>query len=467
MSAKFTHQFSVPPKEADTHRLAFGNNRHSAKGCVPNFPHMQQNRFAALWQYILQAMSKEDGALSPFFAILLPVLIGLAGLGVDSAMLYSTHSRLQAAVDAAALAGSLELPYDPDITNGKVAAAVRDYLDSNIKDARIVSLAQGKEARSVHLIAEVEAPMFLMPVLGLSEATVEAEAVAGFNNLEIVFVIDNSGSMRGAPIQQTNAAAIALVDLVMPEGMEASVKIGLVPFRGKVRIDSNVDGLPAGCRNADGTMNPALHEEYYKWQYRYPSYYDLRVSSRTCQSIPYTKELTQSRSSIVNAIEQQDARGSGSGTIISEGLKWARHVLTPAPPYTNASPDDDMRKIIILLTDGDTEDGNCGGRYRASYTPNNYWTNAYYGMLDMNSHCENGGKLNQYMLDEAAAAKAEGIEIFAVRFGSSDSTDVNLMQQVASSKAGTNDHYYDAPSAYDIDDIFKKIGRQLGWRLLH
>ena len=58
------------------------------------------------------------------------------------------------------------------------------------------------------------------------------------------------------------------------------------------------------------------------------------------------------------------------------------------------------------------------------------------------------------------------IEVFAIRFGDSDSVDVSLMKSIASSKAGTNDHYYDAPSAYDIDDVFKKIGRQLGWRLL-
>jgi hypothetical protein len=125
-----------------------------------------------------------------------------------------------------------------------------------------------------------------------------------------------------------------------------------------------------------------------------------------------------------------------------------------------------MRKIIILLTDGDTEDGTCGGNYEVNYTPNNYWTNAYYGMGDMDSHCEDGGALNQAVLDEARIAKDAGIEIFAIRYGQSDRTDVELMKQAASSKAGTDDHYFDAPSAYDIDDVFKLIGKQLGWRLM-
>lgn len=308
--------------------------------------------------------------------------------------------------------------------------------------------------------------MLLLPILGLSTEDVEAKAMAGFNNLEIVFVIDNSGSMSGSPIEETNNAAAKLVDLVMPDGMAASVKVGLVPFRGKVRIPEGVDGLPAGCRNADGSYNDDLLEEYYKREYRYPSYSYLRVGSHTCDSIPYTHGLTDDKFTITNAIYSQDARGDWSGTVISEGLKWGRNVLSPEAPFTQADGSGDMRKILILLTDGDTEDGMCGGSHTVYYQPNNYWTNAYYGMLDLESHCENGGRLNEEMLAEAAKAKAAGIEIFCIRYGVSDYEDIRLLKEVASSTPGTTDHYFDAPSPYDIDDIFKKIGRQLGWRLL-
>ncbi len=41
------------------------------------------------------------------------------------------------------------------------------------------------------------------------------------------------------------------------------------------------------------------------------------------------------------------------------------------------------------------------------------------------------------------------------------------MKQIASSKPGTDDHYFDAPSVYDIPTVFKEIGKQLGWRLLN
>ncbi|UZP65909.1 VWA domain-containing protein [Desulfovibrio mangrovi] len=409
----------------------------------------------------------EHGGTAAILAVLIPVILGVSALALDSALLFTSHSRLQAATDAAALAGSLELPYDPNMTLGKVSAAATDYLNRNYAESEVVSIAPGPLSRSVQVNTQATVPLLLMPVLGIKDRLIKATATAGFNKLEVVFVIDNSGSMKGTPINETNAAASKLVDLIMPDGLKTSVKAGLVPFRGKVHVPVNVDGIEDGCRNADGTLSPDLNAEYYKTQYRYPSDSRLRVSMDTCDVIPRTQGLTNDKTVILSAIAKQNALGSGSGTVISEGLKWGRHVLTKEAPYTEASDDPEMRKILILLTDGDTEDGKCGGSYATSYTPNNYWTNAFYGMLDMNSHCENGGKLNQYALEEAAAAKAAGVEIFTIRFGVSDTVDVDIMKAIASSSPGTTDHYFDAPSAYDLDDVFMRIGRQLGWRLLN
>ncbi|MBZ2170905.1 pilus assembly protein TadG-related protein [Nitratidesulfovibrio sp. SRB-5] len=405
--------------------------------------------------------------MAMLMAVLLPVVLGLAGLGIDSGMLYLAHNRLQGAVDAAALAGSLELPYDPQLDKGLVKGAVNQYMAANYPAAVLKGVTPGTEERSVTVKAEATVDTIFMGALGIGSSTVRAQATAGYNNLEVVFVIDNTGSMKGTAIQQANAAATQLAELIMPDGMETSVKVGLVPFRGKVHIPAGVDGLADGCRNADGTLAPSwILEEYKQTKYRYPTGSSLNVPKGTCDSIPRVQALTSSRTTIVSAIAKQDALGDASGTVISEGIKWGRHVLTPEAPFTQGSSNKDMRKVMIVLTDGDTEDGKCGGNYALNYTPNAYWTNAYYGMFDMNTHCENGGKLNAAMLSEAQIAKDKGIEVFAIRYGDSDSTDISLMKAIASSKAGTDDHYYNAPSAYDLEEIFKKIGRQLGWRLL-
>lgn len=400
--------------------------------------------------------------------MLLPVLLGVVGVAIDMGNMYMNHTRLQAAVDAGALAGSLELPYDPDLSKGIVYQAVADMLDTNMKTAEVVSVTPGTEVRSVVVEAKARVNLLIMGFIGMADQYVYASAAAGFNKLEVVFVVDNSGSMRGTPINMVKEASIQLTDLLIPDGTTPDTKVGLVPFRGKVRIGDGVDGLPGGCRNADGSVNETgLHEDFMDEYNALPYDYRRRVAMNTCSNIPETMALSQNKSAIIQAINSQTATGNSSGTVIPEGIKWARHVLTPEAPYTEGGDKEDFRKIMIVLTDGDTEDGECGGKYRSYYRPNNYWTNAYFRMGDENSHCEDGGVLNAHMLVEAQAAKDAGIEIFAIRFGSSDNTDVNLMKQIASSKPGTNDHYFDAPSVYDIPDVFKQIGKQLGWRLLN
>jgi len=373
-------------------------------------------------------------------------LAGAAGLVVDEGLLYKANNQLQAAVDSAALAGSLELPYDPELSQGQVRQAVETALRQNYAEASVKSLTLGTEVRSVCVEGKATVDLTFAQVLGVADKEITCTACAGYNNLEIVMVIDNTGSMSGTPITKVRQAAVNMVNLVMPASGAASTKIGLVPFRGKVRVPAGVDGKAAGCRNADGTVNT--------------------TNSASCTSIPYIKALTTDKAAITTAINSMTATGTASGTVISEGIKWGRNVLTPEAPYTEGGDPKKYRKVMILLTDGDTEDGKCGGTYGDTSDPNNYWYNAYYGMNVKTCHCEDGGCLNAAMLAEAQLAKDAGIEIFSIRFGTSDATDVNLMKAVASSKPGTTDHYYDAPSSSDIDDMFKKIGRQLGLRLI-
>lgn len=413
--------------------------------------------------------------MSPLLALALPALIGAAGLAVDGGRMYLADRHLQNAVDAAALAGSMALPEDPDMNQGIAVAAAQEMLAANYPEATMVSAGPGSEVRSACVKGAANVDYLLMGVLGLTSGTVTAQACAGFNNLEIVLVLDTTGSMKGTPINNVKSAATDLVELILPSTTTPSTKIGMVPFRGMVRMRAGVDGVAAGCRNADGTLNSGKLLDVYKaTKYRSPVGSTLKVDADTCSNISYAEALTTDRASILSRISALSADGSGSGTLIAEGIKWGRHVLTPEAPFTEGSPDEKYRKIMIVLTDGDTEDGRCGGNYAVSYTPNNYWTNAYFGMGLSSTYpepanfpdCKDGGGLNAAMLAEAQTAKGLGIEIFSIRFGDSDTTDVSLMKQIASSKPGTTDHYFNAPSAADILKVFKLIGRQLGHRLI-
>ncbi len=58
---------------------------------------------------MLQKIKKETGAVIVLTAVMLPVMLGLAGLGFDVGNLYMHKSRLQNVADSAALAGAREL----------------------------------------------------------------------------------------------------------------------------------------------------------------------------------------------------------------------------------------------------------------------------------------------------------------------------------------------------------------------
>lgn len=417
------------------------------------------------------------------------------------------HHTLQNAVDAAALAGSLQLPDDPDVSTGQVTNAATTVLLANDDTATNIEIISGGATRSVCVSAESSVAMTLTKVLGFTAQAITAEACAGYNDIELVMVLDATGSMKGTPIANVKQAAANLVDLIMPASTVAATrsKIGLVPFQGKVRVDGNdpvtaeqdPDGVGTGCRNADGSLNDGkLKAEYATTYSRFSIFYGYTISGvstrtdRTCSGMSPIRALSSDKAAILETIDNIAAGAVTSGTLISEGIKWGHKVLSPGAPYVEGSTDKKIRKIMILLTDGDTEDGRCGGSYAsASRTINSYWTNAYFGMglsptssaspyatlstayatLAQIPDCKDGGKLNQYALDAATAAKNDPdypVEIFAIRFGASDTTDKSLMKQIASSKTGTDDHYYDAPNESDIQAMFKKIGQQLGQRLM-
>ncbi len=188
-------------------------------------------------------------------------------MALDLGRIYVAHHKLQNAVDAAALAGSLQLPDDPEVSTGQVASAATAVLLANDDSATHIEIGSGGATRSVCVAAENSVTMTLTKVLGYTSQAIKAEACAGYNDIELVMVLDATGSMKGSPIANVKQAAANLVNLIMPTSNEAATrsKIGLVPFQGKVRIDGNdpvtaeqdPDGVGVGCRNADGTSTTA------------------------------------------------------------------------------------------------------------------------------------------------------------------------------------------------------------------
>ena len=137
---------------------------------------------------IASVFRNKRGQTLVFFALLLPVLMGLIGLVVDVGTLYVEKARLQSSVDAAAAAGALDLKTLTD--HGASDATARDLLLKNGTSPASAAAAAvtypakpGDPAALLIRVSATEAvPTYFMRVLGfISDIPVSASATAQAN----------------------------------------------------------------------------------------------------------------------------------------------------------------------------------------------------------------------------------------------------------------------------------------------
>ena len=82
-----------------------------------------------------------DGAILPYVAMMLAVIIGLAALAIDGSRLMSVQTQLQNGADALALAGAAELDRRPDSII-RAEAAIRGLIANPVTGAGIERVAE-------------------------------------------------------------------------------------------------------------------------------------------------------------------------------------------------------------------------------------------------------------------------------------------------------------------------------------
>jgi Flp pilus assembly protein TadG len=139
--------------------------------------------------------------LAMMAAALIP-LAGMVGGGIDLARMYITKTRLQHACDAGALAGRKAMgggQWAQD--NGRPNTTARNFFAANYKIGSFGS--SGLDYRYAESSGKVTGnasallPMTLTRVIGQTEATIDVtcEAEMRLPNTDVMFVLDNTGSM--------------------------------------------------------------------------------------------------------------------------------------------------------------------------------------------------------------------------------------------------------------------------------
>jgi hypothetical protein len=410
----------------------------------------------------------ERGQALPIIALLAVMLLGMVGLAIDVGRLYVAKAELSRAVDAAALAGVLELP-----DTAAAEARAEAYLEENVSGA--TAQFPGNETNHLRIKATRRVGLAFMGIMGIDDIDVQASAVAGFGTspLDVYMTVDATGSMHNGcnddetnsggacPIKEARDAANGFVDTLLDNTKGGYTVIGAGAFRGCY----NTPRDNVKCIDSAGA--------------------DSMITNLTGSASTLSAGI-----SAIRAIGATGQPSGGSGTNICGALKKGEEVIFGSGSHSESN----TTRAIIILSDGDNV-YNAREVYQASpQSPVSPCSpsSADESDPDVGRNClpetqKQEGKVDVLSHDLATAIKNKGVEIYVVAFGTCGTddgktptsswcadigdkdddaiADRRLLKCIASSSSGTNDHYFEVPTASDLPDVFQQIAFDLAFRL--
>lgn len=227
----------------------------------------------------------ERGVFAVLFGLMAIVLVALAGAVVDYVALEQARNRAQVALDAAALALQpmiFETPLNTADIKTKAQALLRDRLGiaggtgQFGVSAEVADIQVNVEDGSLLLVADMTMPTNFIALVGvpIMSAEVRSEATRKKLELEVVMVLDNSGSMQSESrmTRLVEAARCATYILMYDKVVDApgnsntcvpatgaqlvdDVRVGIVPFTMFV----NVGTTNANASWIDKTGASSIH----------------------------------------------------------------------------------------------------------------------------------------------------------------------------------------------------------------
>ena len=198
-----------------------------------------------LLKSLLALPGNRRGNVAMIFSLaLIPVTL-LSGGAVDLSQAMSARSRLAQALDAAALAVGVNASLSNDdalgIANDFIAA---NYPGREIGSVQNVTVTIDDETDTVTVAGEARVTTTLLGLAGIEHITVhwESEVQRARQRLELVMVLDNTGSMGGSKIRSLRDSAELLTQILFEAADEAGdVHVGLVPFAATVNVGTQYE----------------------------------------------------------------------------------------------------------------------------------------------------------------------------------------------------------------------------------
>ncbi len=450
---------------------------------------------------------RQRGSIAVLSALALVPLMLTMGGAIDFGRASIVRARLQTALDTAGLAVGSSDPLSANIEEVLSGYFYANYQDTHLGTVTGLSMEVNNDV--ISLAASAKVPTVFLKMIGQNEMSVavSTEIIRETTGLEVVMVLDNTGSMaRNGKLSALKNASHALVDSLFGEASNpALLKVGMVPFAGSVNVGASMDvsqfntfdsfadsgqrtdwgrGEWGGCVEArpypqdtlDTTADlggnwdvfhwpdscytrsepgcaDTTHINVNSWWYQSSGTYVDDTSlpyrngpNRDC-SRPVTA-LTNNRAAIETEIDAMFADGY---THINFGAVWGWRVISPGMPYDQGVlySDQDWKKAVIILTDGVNTTNS------RVYTAYGYPSEGR--LAGTTGGAASRDELDKRFTETCNNMKAEGIQVFTITFQLNDSNT----QQIFRNCASEPEQYFDSPDNDSLQGAFRAIANQL------
>ena len=428
-------------------------------------------------------LSNQKGAVLLIFALLLIVLVGFVALGMEVGRWYLVRAELSKGVDAAALAGAKNIS-NPYVT---VNTLVQEIGRENFPPGYVETLASGAgsisfgsqviDSKNIRVTGNVSAQAILTRLFGIDQIAVQAAGVGQKNEVEIMMVLDRSGSMDGTPIRDLKRAAISFLDFF--EETQDRDKMGLISFATGVTVNqplttnyvtsmtSRINAMTAtGATNAEDALDQADGPQGFTDQTGVPG--DRRVQQYlifftdghpTAFRGTFRRNGTVYDAVVMGTGQHCDTVYDSMGYTNSENF-YPTSTLTPTPtgdgyrtsgsaPLTNCRDNHNRRYLNTKWYVFEDPRDPLPSRYNPNYCsiPESV----------LEPYICNTAK--SMAIAHAQELKNRYIKIYTIGLGD---VDRSVLGQIAS---GPTYEYY-APTSADLEAIFKKIAKEIKLRLV-
>jgi hypothetical protein len=468
-------------------------------------------------------INNQRGAVAIIFALCLIVLIGFVAIGTEVGRWYHVRAELSKAVDAAALSGAANIGYlVPDDFIEQLAEDFGyenfqpGYLGTSTEEGMAASFTAIKSdeiAGQLTVNGSTTSVGVLSKLFGVTHVPTSATGVARRNKVEIMLVLDRSGSMEGSPLSNLKTAAKAFLEYY--KDTEDEDKIGLVTFATSVSLrapatnfftplTNSINAMVAtGATNAEDALAQAGSV--------FPDQRPVPKANRIQQFIIF---FTDGRPTAFRSTFTRNGTNYDAVVCVTGNCNSSSDAIYDGPDSSRSGfgyPNSETwYSTSILPKSIPTGDGRTTGTTQCTSVRNQsgqviptirwgswpaypvltYGNEAYPAYCDLNnvSYSErydsrrplNGGTTNwltatqpyyicrtarQMAIDHAAEAKERLIRVYTIGLGS---VEEGLLRCISSDNCADKDdsYAYVAPSSIELERIFRRIAKDIKLRLV-